>query len=209
MKRINSRGVVLLETLIVSIFVMTIFIFVYRNTVPMIGQYEKLETFDDVDSVYAANLVKNLVITNISSDYIDETLLATASYADISDCNDTTLYTDSNYCTKLKQNLHIEDTDIMYITRYNVTDLDKFRKDINSEENDYLFAGGDLGKFRDYLKTVANSESFYNPNSEDNKIFGLYRVFISRTVPMMDGTTIKKYSNIGIYKNNYVGDENE
>lgn len=206
MKRINNRGVVLLETLVVSIFVMAIFVFVYRNTVPMMGQYEKLETFDDVDSVYAVNLIKNMVITNISADYIDETLLATSSYADISNCNDTTLYTDANYCSKLKQILHIEETDIMYITRYDAGDLDAFREDINKKEKDYLFAGGELGKFRDYLKTVANSESFYNPYDENSKVIGLYRVFISRTVPMMDGTTIKKYANIGIYKNNYVGD---
>ena len=203
MKRINNRGVILLETLIVSIFVMAIFVFIYRNTVPMMGQYEKLETFDDVDSVYAASLIKNMVISNIPAKYIDETLLATSSYADISNCNDSKLYTDSNYCIKLKQALNIGNNDLIYITRYYSSDLDNFREDINKKEKDYLFAGGELGKFRDYLKTVANTESFYNPNSDNNKIVGLYRVFISRTVPMTDGTTIKKYANIGIYKNNY------
>lgn len=206
MKRINNKGVVLLETLVVSIFVMAIFIFLYKNTVPMMAQYEKLETFDDVDSVYAANLIKNLVITNISYKYIDENLLTTNSYADISNCNDSNLYTDSSYCTKLKQNLHIEDSDIIYLTRYDASALETFREDINDSSMDRLFAGGELGKFRDYLKTVANSESFYSPNNTDNNIVGMYRVFISRTVPMMDGTTLKKYANIGIYKTNYVGD---
>lgn len=203
MKRINDRGVVLVEMLIVSIFVMTIFVFIYRNTVPMMGQYEKLSTFDDVDSVYAANLIKNMVIGNIPAKYIDENLLATSSYADISDCNDSQLYVDSNYCIKLKQSLNIEDDDLIYITRYYSSDLDNFREEINKKEKDYLFAGGELGKFRDYLKTVANTESFYNPNSNDNKIVGLYRIFISRSVPTVDGTSIKKYANIGIYKNNY------
>ncbi len=206
MKRINNRGVVLVETLMVSVFVMAIFVFVYRNTVPIMGQYEKLEAFDDVDSVYAANLVKNMVISNISSKYIDENLLSTNSYADISNCNDKSLYIDTSYCIKLKENLHIEDTDIMYITRYDASDLEKFREDINDSSMDRLFSGGELGRFRDYLKTVANSEAFYNPNSENNKLIGLYRVFISRNVPMIDGSNIKKYANIGIYKNNYVGD---
>lgn len=206
MKRINNRGVVLVETLMVSVFIMAIFVFVYRNTVPIMGQYEKLEAFDDVDSVYAANLIKNMVISNIPSKYIDETLLATNSYADISNCNDKNLYVDSSYCIKLKENLHIEDTDIVYLTRYNAMDLEKFREDINDSSMDRLFGGGELGRFRDYLKTVANSESFYNPNNDNNKLVGLYRVFISRNVPMIDGTTIKKYANIGIYKNNYVGD---
>ena len=200
MKRINNRGVVLLETLIVSVFVMTIFIFVYRNIVPMLGNYEKLETFDDVDSVYAANLVKNMVITNISSQYIDNNLLNTANYADISDCNDRNLYVDAGYCNKLKQNLHIEDTDIIYITKYSAKALDTFREDVNKNSK---FSGGELGKFQDYLKSVANNESFYNPGAENNKVAGLYRVFISRSVPMLDGSTIKKFANIGIYKNNY------
>jgi competence protein ComGC len=40
MKRINQKGFVLLETLIVTVFVMSIFVFVYRNSVPMMGQYE-------------------------------------------------------------------------------------------------------------------------------------------------------------------------
>lgn len=203
MKRVNNRGVVLLEMLIVSIFVMAIFVFIYRNTIPMMGQYEKLSTFDDVDSVYAVNLIKNMVVSNIPAKYIDENLLANSSYADISNCNDSQLYTDSDYCIKLKQSLNIEDNDLIYITRYYSSDLDSFREEINKKEKDYLFAGGELGKFRDYLKTVANNEAFYNPNSNNNKIIGLYRIFISRTVSMIDGTSIKKYANIGIYKNNY------
>lgn len=203
MKRINNRGVVLLETLIVSIFVLTIFVFVYRNSVPMMGQYQKLEKFDDIDSVYAANLVKNMVITYIPENYIEDTLLATASYADISNCDDSNLYTDANYCKKVKENLNIGSTDIMYITRYNASDMNDFKNDIKSSKMDSLFVGGELGDFRDYLKTVSNSESFYDPANNTNKVVGVYRVFISRTVSKMDGTTMKKYANIGIYKSNY------
>ena len=206
MKRINNRGVVLLETLIVSIFVLTIFVFVYRNSVPMMGQYQKLEKFDDIDSVYAANLVKNMVITYIPEDYIEKTLLATANYADISNCDDANLYKDASYCKKVKENLHIESTDIMYLTRYNSGDMNEFRKEINSSSKDSLFSGGELGDFRDYLKTVSNSESFYDPANGTNKVVGVYRVFISRTVSKMDGTTMKKYANIGIYKSKITGE---
>lgn len=207
MKRINNRGAILLETLIVSVFIMTIFVLVYRNTVPLMGEYQKLENFDDVDSVYAANLIKNMVVTYVSSERI-ETLLGTNSYYDISNCDQViegiSLYDDSNYCKTLKNNLHIEDDDIMYITRYDETGLNNFK---NTIKNNSYFNGGSLGNFVNYLDTVTSNESFYNPNDENKKLEGKYRIFISRTVTMMDGTTIKKYSNIGVYKNNYTGEQ--
>lgn len=206
MKRINNRGAILLETLIVSVFIMTIFVLVYRNTVPLMGEYQKLENFDDVDSVYAANLVKNMVITYVSSERI-EALLSTNSYYDISNCDQvvegTSLYDDSDYCETLKNNLHIEDDDIMYITRYDETGLNNFK---NTIKNSNHFNDGSLDKFIDYLDTVASNESFYNPDDINKKLEGKYRIFISRTVTMMDGTTIKKYSSIGVYKNNYTGE---
>ena len=42
MKLLNKKGFALVETLIVTTFVMTIFIFVYQNLVPLIGEYEKI-----------------------------------------------------------------------------------------------------------------------------------------------------------------------
>lgn len=213
MKRINNKGVVLLETLMVSVFILVISVFVYRNVVPLMGQYEKLENFDDIDSVYAANLIKNLVISNVSLDYIDNTLLNddTIKYLDISNCDlinpdGTPFYSDSNYCKKIKKNLNIGDNDIMYLTRYNAYDLNQFRDAINDPSKDYLFSGGEFGKFREYLKTVANNETFYAKKDELNDaskkyyLSGMYRVFISRNVKMIDGSTIKKYANIGIYE---------
>jgi len=207
MKRINNRGAILLETLIVSVFIMSIFILVYRNSVPLIGEYHKLENFDDVDSVYAANLIKNMVVTNISFEKI-ETLLSEKSYSDISNCakqiDGMGIYEDIAYCKALKNSLNIkEDEDIIYITRYDETSLGNFK---NAIKNQNKFNGGPLGNFADYLDTVSSNESFYNPTDELNEIEGKYRIFISRTVDIMDGTTIKKFSNIGIYKNIYTGE---
>lgn len=199
MKRINNRGVILLETLIVCVFIMSISIFIYRNAVPLIGEYEKLESFDDVDSVYAANLIKNLVVSNISFDDIND-LLMNNSYIDISDCemtkNDgTPLYIDVDYCKKIKNSLNMNDDDIIYITGYNYGDLTDFRSDMKDSNKK------NASRFNDYLKTVSNSEAFYAKNSGSNNVIALYRVFISRNVNMMDGTSIKKFANIGIYKN--------
>lgn len=205
MRRINKRGFMLIETMIVTVFIMTIFVFIYRNSVPMIGQYNKLDRFDDLDSVYAVNMMKKMVTNYLSFDTID-TLLANSTYADISNCQDTTIYSDSSYCSKLKKSLNIEAGDIVYITRYNISEIVasigiSFRDLV---EQDVRFDSGSLSNFRDYIKTVSDNESFYQPSNTNNKAMGVYRLFITRTVRQVDGTARTHYANIGIYKTNYV-----
>ena len=61
MKKINSKGFILAETLIVSVFLMSIFTMIYVNFYPLIGEYEKRENYDDVDGKYTAYWIKKLV----------------------------------------------------------------------------------------------------------------------------------------------------
>jgi len=60
-KKINNKGFVLAETLVVTIFLMTIFTMIYSYFYPLIGEYEKRETYDDVDSTYSIFWIKRLV----------------------------------------------------------------------------------------------------------------------------------------------------
>lgn len=61
MKKINNRGFALVETLIVTAFVVGIFSVMYANFYPMMGEYEKRENYDDISSIYNTNLFKNLI----------------------------------------------------------------------------------------------------------------------------------------------------
>ena len=61
MKKINNRGFVLAETLIVSVFLLVIFGMLYSNFYPLIGEYEKRESYDDVDSKYAVYWIKKMI----------------------------------------------------------------------------------------------------------------------------------------------------
>lgn len=61
MKKLSNRGFVLAETLIVTIFVLTIFTMIYTNYYPTIGVYEERETYDDVDGKYTAYWIKKLI----------------------------------------------------------------------------------------------------------------------------------------------------
>lgn len=204
MKGIKNRGFILIETMIVTVFVMVIFIFVYRNAIPMIGRYETLSRYDDLDSVYAANMMRKMITNYLSFDAIDS-LLANTTYVDVSDCSNSSLYTDASYCTKLKQSLQIEGDDVLLITRYNPSEVvasigKSFRDQVKT---DIYFDSGNLSNFRDYMKTVSDNESFYNPNNMNNKAYGIYRLFITRSISLNDGTKRTHYANIGIYKTNY------
>ena len=52
MHKLNKKGFALVETLIVSVFVMTIFSLIFTNFFPMMGEYERREGYDDIDSIY-------------------------------------------------------------------------------------------------------------------------------------------------------------
>lgn len=61
MEKNSTSGFVLAETLVVTVFLMTIFTMLYVNFYPLIGEYEKRETYDDVDGKYAAYLIKRFI----------------------------------------------------------------------------------------------------------------------------------------------------
>ena len=59
--KLNNKGFVLVETLIVSTFVMSIFSILYNNFYPIMGEYEKREVYDDIDGKYAAFWMKQMI----------------------------------------------------------------------------------------------------------------------------------------------------
>lgn len=190
MKILNKKGFILVETLIVTVFVMTIFMVIYKNVVPYVGEYEKLETFDDVDSVYAANMIKQMLVRYGNFEYID-TKLAESSYFEIQDCNDSRIYINSKYCKTIKETLGITENDYIIVTKYNISDFK------NKTSVDEKFDSGKLSNFRDYINTLYNEDPFYKESTAN--LAGKYRIFITRTVLNQDNTTTLKFANLGVY----------
>ena len=218
MKRIKNRGFILVETLIVAVFVLAIFVFIYQNAVPLMGHYEKNKNFDDLDSTYAVILVRDMLIDYLDWEAIDltnpDSLLRNVAYLDVSNCNNENIYLDSDFCNKLKETLGIKNDNIIYLTRYNLRQVagdpsdEKIKEQIllgkgisfrNVVSEETKFESGALSNFRDYLNTVPDNEPFYNPASPTNKKSGVYRVFITRTVETF-GKEYIRYANIGIYR---------
>lgn len=61
MKKFGNRGFVLAETLVVTVFLMTIFAMIYYYFYPLIGEYEKREVYDDVDGKYSVYWIKRII----------------------------------------------------------------------------------------------------------------------------------------------------
>ena len=61
MKKLDSKGFVLAETLVVAVFLMAIFTLIFTNFYPLIGEYEKRETYDNVDGKYAVYWLKRMI----------------------------------------------------------------------------------------------------------------------------------------------------
>ena len=127
MKMLNKRGFILAETLVVSLFVVTLFILVYQNLVPSIGDYQTMSAYDDIDSVYASNLFKQSLLRYGNMDYIDS-YLSSHTYLNITNCNDTNIYKNTDYCQKIKKSLSILEDDYIFITNYNIH---SFREEVN------------------------------------------------------------------------------
>lgn len=59
--KINSNGFVLAETLVVAVFLLWIFTIIFTNFYPLMGEYEKRETYDDVDGKYSVYWLKKMI----------------------------------------------------------------------------------------------------------------------------------------------------
>ena len=197
MKLLNKKGFILVETLIVTIFVATLFILVYQNIVPSIGQYEALATYDDIDSVYASNLYKQLLIRYANNDYIDD-YLQSRSYLNISDCTNSDIYMNSDYCVALKESLGILEDDFIFLIDYN--QLEQFRNEVKTDD---FFDSGRLSNFRNYMNTIPDKDSFYDENDSNQTLVGKYRLFITRTIVNADQSTSLRYANLVIYDGKY------
>lgn len=195
MKILSKKGFILVETLVVTLFISILFILVYQNLVPSIGEYQTMVSYDDIDSVYASNLWKQSLLRYGNMDYIDS-YLTSHTYLNITDCNDTNIYKNSEYCEKIKKSLSILEDDYIFITNYNIHD---FRQEV---KNDDFFDSGKLSDFRNYIGTVSDTDSFYD-ETDDNTIVGKYRLFMTRTVTNADKSTSLKYANLGIYTGKY------
>lgn len=120
----NNKGFVLVETLVVTVFVAAVFSVIYINFYPLVGEYERREFYDDIDSKYGAYWIKVFAqrasydMSRVSSD------LASQKYSVFS-CSNLSDSDDRSFCEEMWGRLHVKQA---LLTEYELTNL----KSVNS-----------------------------------------------------------------------------
>lgn len=163
MKKLNNKGFALAEILVVTVFVMVIFSIIYTNFFPIMAEYERRESYDDVDGKYAAYWFKKMIEKdNIVS--VKESTINSYHYYKLQ-CGDFLDLTQKDLCKNLVERYGItkdaSSNPSIYITKYKTED---FKSKVNS--NPTLFTSG----FQEYVK--------YLPKYDDGPILNRYRIII-------------------------------
>lgn len=171
LKKLNNKGFVMAETLVVAVFIMGIFAIMYNNYFPLIGEYERREVFDDVDSKYAAFWIKRFIqhdsfilsstmVNNINSN--GYTMVSCDNISETMDAYRKVM------CQRLVNELEIAKTGAaphIYLTKY---DLTSFKAKVKSDTNYANFSGG----LHDYVEFLPEYSKVGSLN------FAQYRIII-------------------------------
>ena len=141
----NKKGFVLTETLVVTVFLVTISTFIYVSIVPLMGRYEDLVNREkSIDIVYKLNNIRQLLIDDDNKDTITN-----GNYNNNVTCDQ---FARSTYCTKLMQQMELTNFRLIYVnniynnigiirgvdTELNITDLYQYIKAYIDDEGSYL-----------------------------------------------------------------------
>lgn len=162
MLKINSKGFVLVETLVVAVFVAAIFSVIYANFYPIMGEYEKREAYDDIDSKYATFWFKRIIqsdsvnFTNIQNNITNNLYHEFNCSNDIVPSDVTAI----KICNSLVTRLGVSH---MYITNYKLgnrvdpNDKNNFKGKVDANSSNVFSSG--LQDYVAYLPTYSKVPS--------------------------------------------------
>lgn len=161
MKKNNKNGFVLVETLVVVVFVAAIFSIIFLNFYPLIGEYERRENYDDVESKYGAYWVKKMIQeSNYTVNYNTPGAAPfnTYPYAIYRDITCSTIYSDDgekkSKCEEIYKKLGIEKS---ILTSYNLTNLKKGIAEYPTSTTETSYGINLIDdNFRDYINYLPN-----------------------------------------------------
>lgn len=143
----NNKGFVLVETLVVTVFVMAIFSVIYINFYPLAGEYERREFYDDVDSKYGAYWMKRFIQGSAYDFYRSggpADTISSNKYITFK-CSDLTVATEAAYCSNLWSRLNIKQA---IVTDY---DLTAFKQKLQDDDSLANSLGSSFTSYLEYL----------------------------------------------------------
>lgn len=102
MKKIYNKGFVLLETLIVTVFISSVLLFLFIQFNALNKNYEESYEYNSVEKIYALNNIANYILNDW--DLYQKIESNTDDYINITNCS---LFSNVNFCKKIFDNLEI------------------------------------------------------------------------------------------------------
>lgn len=203
----NQAGFVLIETLVVSVAVMGIFSLIYANYYPLVGEYERREAYDDIDSKYIAHWARKILLDKkinnnaftmnscegnchilygayYKEELVDDQMIRQKNV--IIDESDLILGDDSSY---LQNYIYASDIRAIIVTNYNITNFKSYIKSHDTvatiSEQDLMNSNVFNRGFREYID--------YLPNYKTASVNGAtYRILV-----VIAHNTSKEYDSYG------------
>jgi hypothetical protein len=154
MKLLSNRGFMLVETLVVSVFTLTVLLFVFIQFQKLESSYASSIKYNHSDGLYAAANIRKYILNNGFETIRDDFLVSGEKYVDLSSCNVAGL-TNSVFCDKLKETLNIKtiiliaENPNLFINDFrNIRDLSENLKEFTK----YIKYDNDIGVYRIILE---------------------------------------------------------
>jgi hypothetical protein len=147
----NKSGFILVETLIVSVFIVTTLIFLYVQFQKIETSYSTTFKYNTTDNLYKVYNIRKYLLEglNIGSNYqnvVSTFLSSDDQYLNLTSCPSTVISDNRDYCLSLFQKLDIK---TVLFTREDLTDL-------KADLNNLYFISEDLKAFIRYIDFDGN-----------------------------------------------------
>ena len=117
----NNKGFVLVETIITSVFVLSLFTFIIANVIPLIAEYDKLRDYDSIESIYDAHLIRKMILKSDERRATNLVSLPPEGYYLFDGAEICQYVSNQTYCKKLLSRNYLDVKKII-LTNYVISD---------------------------------------------------------------------------------------
>jgi len=130
----DNKGFVMTETLVVTVFLVTIFTFIYVSIIPLMGKYEDMISREkDIEILYKLYHIRKMIFSDPNRESITNT--SGDTYKPIT-CS---LFSNPSYCNKMMEYLDLNDYLLVYVDDiYESMNSDPNVGDLSKEIYDYV-----------------------------------------------------------------------
>ena len=138
MKKIYNEGFVLLETLIVTVFISSVLLFLFIQFNTLNKNYEESYDYNSVEKIYALNNISNYILNDWN--FYQKIESNTDDYINITDCS---MFSNVDFCKKIYS---YEDIDTIFVTKNTF------------DKNAFLDYDDDIRKFIQKISPIGNEK---------------------------------------------------